>query len=129
MPYQVRGDAGGNIPAGDWKDVKEAYADRMVDLLAKYYIPDFKSSIIARVVHSPVDQENEVFTAVMGTNTHAATLLYQVGSMRPIPELAQYRTPVKNVYMCGSRSFLGPGISFMPGRNSVYVILENLHLT
>ncbi len=129
MPYQVRGDAGGNIPAADWKHVKEPYADRMVDLLTKHYMPDFKSSIIARAVHSPVDQENEVVTAVMGTNTHGATPPYQVGSMRPIPELGQYRTPVKNVYMCGAGSFPGPGISFMPGRNSAQVILEDLQLT
>jgi beta-carotene ketolase (CrtO type) len=129
VPYKVLGDAGGDIQGGDWKDIKEAYADRMVELLTRYYMPDFKPSIIARVVHSPVDQENGVVTAVKGTNTHGATPPYQTGAMRPIPELGQYRTPVKNVYMCGAGSFPGPGISFMPGRNSANVILRILGVT
>jgi phytoene dehydrogenase-like protein len=44
--------------------------------------------------------------------------------MRPIPELGQYKTPLDNVYLCGSGSYPGPGISFMPGRNAAQVILK-----
>lgn len=125
MPYHIRGDAGGNIQATTWSEAKEPYADRIIEKLNRDYIPNLKSSIIARVVHSLVDQEKNVSTAVMGTNTHGATPPYQLGAMRPIPELGQYRTPVDNVYMCGAGSFPSPGISFLPGRNAARVILAD----
>jgi phytoene dehydrogenase-like protein len=48
--------------------------------------------------------------------------------MRPIPELAQYRAPVANVYLCCSGSHPGPGVSFMPGRNAAQVIQADLGL-
>jgi phytoene dehydrogenase-like protein len=69
-----------------------------------------------------------VSSAVHGTEMQGAFLPYQSGAMRPIPELAQYRTPISNVYLCGASSHPGPGVSFMPGRNSAQVILANLGL-
>ena len=126
MPYHIRGDAGGDIAARDWSEAKQPYADRIIDMLNRDYIPNLKSSIIARVVHSPIDQENKVSTAVGGTNAHGATPPYQIGAMRPIAELGQYRAPVKNLYLCGAGSFPCPGISFMPGRNAAQVILGDL---
>lgn len=47
---------------------------------------------------------------------------------RPIPELGRYCTPIPNVYLCGSSSHPGPGVSFMPGRNAAQVIFGHLEL-
>jgi phytoene dehydrogenase-like protein len=47
-------------------------------------------------------------------------------ALRPIPELGGYRTPVPNVYLCGSGSHPGPGVSMAPGRNAARVILADL---
>ena len=80
------------------------------------------------VVHSPVDQEHVVSSAVHGTELQGAFVPYQTGAMRPIPELGQYRTPISNVYLCGSGSHPGPGVSFMPGRNAARVIFGDLGL-
>jgi beta-carotene ketolase (CrtO type) len=55
-------------------------------------------------------------------------LPYQTGSMRPIPELGEYRTPVENVYLCGSGSHPGPGVSMAPGRNAATAIASDLGL-
>ncbi len=104
----------------DWDAVKEAYADRVIALLQEHYIENL--SVLSRVVHSPLDQERHISSAVRGTELQGAFVPYQSGPMRPIPELAQYRTPVPNVYLCCSGSHPGPGVSFMPGRNAARVI-------
>lgn len=128
VPYNIRGDARGRIGATSWEGAKEAYADHVLDLLSEGYVPNLKGSIEDRVVHSPVDQERLVSTAVQGTELQGAFVPYQIGAMRPIPELGGYRSPLPNVYLCGSSSHPGPGVSFMPGRNAAQVIGEDLGL-
>jgi beta-carotene ketolase (CrtO type) len=55
-------------------------------------------------------------------------LPYQTGSMRPIAEMGNYRSPVENVYLCGSGSHPGPGVSMVPGRNAAEAIYSDLDL-
>jgi beta-carotene ketolase (CrtO type) len=55
-------------------------------------------------------------------------ITYQNGSLRPIPELGQYKTPVPNVYLSSSGSHPGPGVSMAPGRNAAQVIFKDLGL-
>jgi phytoene dehydrogenase-like protein len=128
VPYEIRGDAKGEIVAQNWKAAREPYADRVIDLLEEHYIANLKSRILKRIVHSPVDQERMISTAVHGTELQGAFVPYQTGAMRPIPELGHYRTPVPNVYLCGAASYPRPGVSFMPGRNAARVILDDLGL-
>jgi phytoene dehydrogenase-like protein len=128
VPYQIRGDATGKIAERDWNAAKEQYADHVIDLLTEQYIPNLRASVLKRIVHSPVDQERMVSSAVHGTELQGAFLPYQSGAMRPIPELGQYHTPVPNVYLCGAGSYPGPGVSFMPGRNAAQVIFADLGL-
>jgi len=129
VPYRIAGDAGGSIAGTTWEAVKEAYADRVVDQLSEDYLPDLRRSIACRVVHSPVDLETLMPSAPRGTITHGAFLPYQQGAMRPIPELGRYRSPVGNVYLCGSGSHPGGGVSMAPGRNAAQVIHRDLGLT
>ncbi|MGB7295827.1 MAG: NAD(P)/FAD-dependent oxidoreductase, partial [Candidatus Aminicenantales bacterium] len=126
VPYEIKGDSAGKIPGRTWDEVKEAYADRVIDLITESYVPDLRDRILKRVVHSPVDMERAIPSAVRGTVTHGAFLPYQSGSLRPLAELGQYRTPVPNVYLCGSGSHPGGGISMAPGRNAAHVILADL---
>ncbi len=126
VPYAISGDATGKIAGRNWSDVKEPYADYLIDHLTKTYAPDLRSKILKRVVHSPVDIERLMVSAVYGTVTHGAMLPYQTGSMRPLPELAQYRAPIPNVYLCGSGSHPGPGITMAPGHNAAQVMLRDL---
>jgi phytoene dehydrogenase-like protein len=98
------------------------------DLITANYIPDLKAKILKRVAHSPVDISRRIISAVRGTLGQGAFLPYQNGSLRPIPELGQYKTPVRNVYLCSSGSHPGPGVSMAPGRNAAQVILADLGL-
>lgn len=128
VPYEITGDATGAVPARDWDGAKEAYADHVLDLLARDYVTNLGAAVLERVVHSPLDQERHISSAVRGTELQGAFLPYQRGAMRPIPELGQYRAPVPNVYLCCSGSHPGPGVSFMPGRNAAQVIHADLDL-
>ncbi len=126
VPYEIKGDSAGKIRGRTWDEVKEAYADRLIDLITESYVPDLRDRILKRVVHSPVDMERAIPSAVRGTVGHGAFLPYQTGALRPLAELGQYRTPVPNVYLCGSGSHPGGGISMCPGRNAAHVILADL---
>jgi beta-carotene ketolase (CrtO type) len=128
VPYAIKGDATGRIKARTWDEAREPYADYLIDRLTATCIPNLKRRISKRVVHSPVDMERFLLSAVHGTVTHGAMVPYQMGSMRPIPELGQYRTPVANVYLCASGSHPGPGVSMAPGRNGAHAILQDLKL-
>jgi len=79
-------------------------------------------------VHSPVDLETLLPSTPQGTITHGAFLPYQVGAMRPIPEMGRYKSPVGNVYLCGSGSHPGAGVSMAPGRNAAQAIYRDLSL-
>ncbi len=128
VPYRITGDAGGSIRSGDWSQAKEPFADRVIDLLTRRYIPDLTDKILARVVRSPVDLEQILPSAVHGTNSHGAMLPYQAGGLRPVPGMGRYRTPVDNVYLCGAGAHPGPGVTMAPGRNAARVILADLGL-
>ncbi|MGE3155418.1 MAG: phytoene desaturase family protein [Xanthobacteraceae bacterium] len=125
VPYDIHGDATGQIHGRTWDAIKEPYADYLIDHLTATYAPTLKSSILKRVVHSPVEMERLMPSAVRGTVTHGAFLPYQLGSQRPLPELSQYRMPVSNVYLCGSGAHPGGGITMAPGRNAAQVILAD----
>ena len=128
VPYTITSDATGRVPARTWEEAREPYADYLIDLITANYIPDLKAKILKRVAHSPVDIARKIISAVRGTLGQGAFLPYQTGSLRPIPELGQYKTPISNVYLCSSGSHPGPGVSMGPGRNAAQVIFGDLGL-
>jgi phytoene dehydrogenase-like protein len=128
VPYAIKGDATGRIRGRTWDEARDPYADYLIDLITENYIPDLKSKILRRVAHSPIDLATTITSAVRGTIGHGAYLPYQHGALRPIPELGRYKTPVPNVYLCGSGSHPGPGVSMAPGRNAASVVLDDLGL-
>jgi beta-carotene ketolase (CrtO type) len=128
VPYRITGDATGRVRGRDWDQAKDEYADTLIDMIAADYLPDLKSKLLKRVAHSPLDLERKLSSAVRGTILHGAMRPYQTGSMRPIPEMGHYRTPVTNVYLCGAGSHPGPGVSMAPGRNAAEVIYADLNL-
>lgn len=128
VPYAIKGDAGDRIKDKHWDLVKEQFADRVIDLIERDYIHGLRKRILKRVVHSPLDIENKIPSALHGTNMHGAFLPYQIGAMRPIPEMGSYKSPIPNVYLCGSGSHPGPGVTMAPGRIAAHIICRNLGL-
>jgi len=114
-PYQLRN--------ANWHDVKEAYADRVMDLIEEY-APGFKSLVRHRQVLSPLDLE-EIYGLTGGNIFHGEMNLGQLFFLRPVPGWAKYRTPVRGLYMCGSGTHPGGGVMGAPGYNAAHEILHD----
>ncbi len=128
VPYDVKGDAAGRITGTNWDKIKEPYADALITWLDRGFLPGLTEAISARRIMSPVDYERDLNSSVRGTHQHGAYLPYQVGALRPIPQLGGYRSSIQNLYLCGAGSHPGSGISMMPGRNAATVICRDLGL-
>jgi len=111
------------LAEGDWHDVKEAYANRVMDHIEEY-APGFKSLVRHRQVLSPLDLE-EIYGLTGGNIFHGEMSLGQLFFLRPVPGWARYRTPVRGLYMCGSGTHPGGGVMGAPGYNAAREILHD----
>jgi phytoene dehydrogenase-like protein len=112
-PYKLR--------EGHWDEVKEGFADRCFDLVNEY-APNFKRSVIARQVLSPVDLER-TFALTGGNIFQGAMTLNQLFFLRPVPGFAGYRTPIRGLYLCGAAAHPGGGVIGAAGWNAARTIL------
>ena len=108
---------------GNWDDMREAAADCIVDTVDAY-APNFKASIIARQIHSPLDLERK-FGLAGGDIMHGAMSLDQLWSARPVLGYGAYRGPLKGLYMCGAGTHPGGGVTGAPGHNAARQILAD----
>ena len=107
-----------------WDEVKEQVADQIVQTVTNY-APNFRQAVIGRQVLSPLDLERE-FGLVGGDIFHGALHLDQLYSLRPAAGYADYRTPVKGLYLCGSGAHPGGGVSGLPGHHAAQAIIKDL---
>lgn len=113
-PYQLR--------EGNWPALKEAYADRVLDLIEEY-APNIKKIVLHRQVISPLDLE-EQFGLTGGNIFHGEMSVDQLFFLRPVAGWARYRTPVAGLYLCGSGTHPGGGVMGAPGYNAAQEILR-----
>jgi len=110
---------------GEWDDAnREAFGKTVIDQIAAHS-PDFKDLILHAEVRTPMDLENEV-GLTEGNIFQGELTLDQLFFNRPVPGYAQYRTPVKGMYMCGSSSHPGGGVMGAPGANAAREVLRDL---
>jgi phytoene dehydrogenase-like protein len=108
---------------GDWGTKREELGDLVVDTINEY-APNFKDSILHRQVLTPLDLE-EIYGLAEGNIYHGEMALDQLFLMRPVPGWARYRTPIKNLYLCGASAHPGGGITGAPGYNAAREILKD----
>lgn len=113
-PYKLSG-------GRNWDDLKEPFADRCFDLLNEY-APNFKRSVIARQVLSPLDLER-MFALTGGNIFQGAMTLNQLFFLRPVVGSAGYRTPIRGLFLCGAAAHPGGGVIGAAGYNAARVIL------
>jgi phytoene dehydrogenase-like protein len=112
------------LPEGrSWDEARETVADVMLDTV-EAYAPGFKASVIARKMLSPLDLERD-FGLVGGDIFHGCLSLDQLYCARPALGHADYRAPVAGLYMCGSSTHPGGGVSGLPGRNAAREIVKD----
>jgi phytoene dehydrogenase-like protein len=112
------------LPEGrSWDDHREEVADLMIATVDRY-APGFASLVLGRQILSPLDLERQ-FGLIGGDIFHGALTLNQLFSARPMLGHADYRSPVKGLYHCGSGSHPGGGVTGAPGHNAAQTILSD----
>jgi len=116
------------LTTGEWTDEdREAFGKTVIDQISSYS-PNFQDLIVHAEIRTPKDIENEI--GLTEGNIFQGELTFdQLLFNRPFPGLAQYRGPVKGMYMCGSGTHPGGGVMAAPGANAAREILADLSLT
>ena len=114
-PYQLK--------SGAWAEQREALGELVANVVEDY-APGFKNSILHRQILTPLDLE-QTFGLTEGHIYHGEIALDQIFFMRPVPGWARYRTPIQNLYLCGSGTHPGGTISGLPGHYAAKEILRH----
>ena len=135
-PYDLRRESGGGrLEAGggsreaeepaihEWDRQRDAFGDTVIDTIAEY-APNIRDLILHRQVLTPLDIERD-FGLSEGNIFQGELTLEQLFFLRPVPGWAQYTTPVRGLYMCGSATHPGGGIMGAPGKNAAERILRS----
>jgi phytoene dehydrogenase-like protein len=115
VPYKLRN--------GNWDEKRELLGDRVVKKIAEY-APNVPGTILARQVLTPLDLER-TYGLTEGNIFHGDLRLEQLFFMRPVPGWAQYRTPIRGLYLCGAGAHPGGGVTGAPGRNAAQQALRD----
>ena len=113
------------LPDGrSWDDCRDKVADLMIDTVDAA-APGFKASVLGRRALSPLDLERE-FGLVGGDIFHGRLELDQLFSARPVLGHGNYRAPIPGLYLCGSGTHPGGGVTGAPGHNAAREVLKDL---
>jgi len=117
-PYQLAPEL------GTWDDQREAFGDAVVNRISEF-APGFKDSILFRNVQTPLDIERT--TGLTEGNIFQGELtLEQLFFNRPVPGYARFRTPIRDLWLCGSSTHPGGGIMGANGRIAALEVLRSL---
>ena len=114
-PYRLKDDS--------WDAQRESLGDTVTSVVEKH-APGFKNSILHRQVLTPLDLE-QTFGLTGGHIFHGEIALDQIFFMRPVPGWARYRTPIQNLYLCGSGSHPGGTLAGVAGQCAAKEILKS----
>ena len=114
FPYDV---------AGGWEARRDEAADHIIAHVDRY-APGFKSLVIGRLALSPLDLERR-FGLIGGDIFHGKMGLDQLFSNRPMLGHADYRMPLKGLYLCGAGAHPGGGVTGAPGHNAAKAVLKD----
>jgi phytoene dehydrogenase-like protein len=106
-----------------WDAHRDEVADLMIDLV-NTHAPNFKAAVLGRQIMSPLDLER-TFGLIGGDIFHGALSLDQLFSARPMLGHGDYRGPLKGLYMCGSGTHPGGGVTGAPGHNAAREIIAD----
>jgi phytoene dehydrogenase-like protein len=110
-------------PGVGWDDARDEVADLMIDAVTRF-APNFRASVLGRRALSPLDLERE-FGLVGGDIFHGALTLDQLFAARPVLGHGSYRAPIQGLYLCGSGTHPGGGVTGVPGHNAAREILRD----
>jgi phytoene dehydrogenase-like protein len=109
---------------GDWEEQRKALGQTVVQTLAQYS-PNLPEMILTHQIITPLDLE-ETYGMTGGQIFHGDLALDQFFTMRPLLDWARYKTPIQNLYLCGSGTHPGAGLTGGSGANAAREILRGL---
>jgi phytoene dehydrogenase-like protein len=109
---------------GDWEQQRKALGQTVVQTLSQY-APNLPELILTHQIITPHDLE-EKYGLTGGQIFHGDLALDQFFTMRPLLDWARYKTPIENLYLCGSGTHPGVGLTGGSGSNAAREILKNL---
>jgi phytoene dehydrogenase-like protein len=115
QPYRLR--------EGTWDDHRETIADRTIEQLGRVF-PNLPGSILHREVLSPLDLERRL-ALTGGHHLHGDMTPDQLLFLRPVRGWADYRTPIRGLYLCGAGTHPGGGVTGANGRNCAREVLRD----
>ena len=115
-PYELKG--------GDWKDEKEKFRKTVFDTIERF-APGFSNDVIEAQLLVAPDIER-IVNLPQGHIFHGELAPDQLFFQRPVSGYADYRTPIKGLYICGSSMHPGGGVSGIPGFNAAREILRDM---
>jgi len=117
FPYKLAPDA------GTLEENKRRYAERCIDIMTEY-APNFRKAVLDYQVLAPADLER-VYGLTGGNIMQGTMSLSSLSFMRPVPGYADYRTPIKGLYLCGAATHPGGGVMGACGYNAAREILKD----
>lgn len=121
LPYRPKSDALDIIRPDSWENMKEPYADRVIDKIS-HYAPEIKQKIISSCIMSPADLEKDNPNLVGGDSVAGSHQLYQNYLFRPIPGRSKHDTPIEGLYLVGASTWPGGGLNATSG----YLLAQRL---
>lgn len=112
-----------HLKKGSWADRREDLGERVLDLLQSHVV-NVRSALAGMEILTPADLESR-FGLTGGHIFHGEMTLDQQFVLRPVPGWGRYRTPIPGLYLCGSGSHPGGGVTGAPGYNGAQAILED----
>ncbi|MFC2029339.1 phytoene desaturase family protein [Chloroflexota bacterium] len=109
-----------------WDETEEEFAERLLDRLS-LYAPNARDVIVASELTSPLDWHRRT-GSIRGNPNHLDMTLDQILGYRPLPELSGYRTLIEGLYLTGSGTHPGGGMTGNPGYNTAQIVLQDLGL-
>jgi phytoene dehydrogenase-like protein len=110
--------------AGTWAAIREREGQKLLTTLEPY-APGITDAVTETYLKSPVDLQEEN-GLIRGHLMHLDMTLDQLFMFRPLPELANYRTPISGLYLTGASMHPGGGVSGAPGKNTATILLRDL---
>jgi phytoene dehydrogenase-like protein len=108
---------------GSWDENREAFGDAVIDRIAEF-APNIRDVILHRQVLTPLDIERT--TGLSEGNIFQGELsLEQLFFNRPVPGYARFKTPVRDLWLCGSATHPGGGIMGANGRIAAMEVLRS----
>jgi len=114
-PYTLRN--------GSWDDLRDPFFKRVLKIIDEY-APGFSSTIEHAEMLTPVDLEKR-YSITGGNIFHGEMAIDQMFSLRPAARYANYKTPVENLFLCGSGTHPGGGVMGAPGHNAAMAMLKS----